>query len=66
MPKAGRAFAWGSAKRHRAVVGMAAMAAILTCASQSLAQEQRVGAAGSAEELACPVSAPMGSNWRFE
>ena len=37
-----------SGKRRRAVVGMAAMAAILAFGSQALPQEPQAGAAGSA------------------
>lgn len=39
MSKVRWAMSWGSVKRRRAVVGMAAMAAILAFGSQALAQE---------------------------
>ena len=59
MPKARCAVDWVSVKRRRAVVGMAAMAAILACGSQALAQEPQAGAAGNAEELARAAQNPI-------
>jgi hypothetical protein len=73
MMKDGRDIALGSAERHRAVVGMAAMAAILTFASQSLAEEPQAGAAGNAGALAratqnpvaAMISVPFQNNMNF-
>ena len=73
MPKARWAMAWDWGKRRRAVLGMAAMAAILAFGSQALAQEPQAGAAGSAEELAraaqnpiaAMISVPFQNNMNF-
>ena len=73
MPKARWARDWGSGKRRRALVGMAAMAAILAFGYQTLAQEPQAGAADNAEELAraaqnpiaAMISVPFQNNMNF-
>ena len=58
MPKACRAMDWGSGKRRRAVVGMAAMAAILVFGSQALARAAQ-------NPIAAMISVPFQNNMNF-